>query len=411
MPPAPKCYVPRRRLYDALDGGADRLVTAVVGPPGCGKTVAVAAWVATQTKTPTVWMSCDERDAEPVSFWRGAVEAVQRRWPGSGADVRDLLDEDVPRLAEIAAAFSDEINELGEPVSIVVDDLHLAKEATTSIGVAIEAQPTAARWVLLSRADPALPLHQMRLRQELVELREDDLRLSADETAALALALGLQLHDGEAALLHERTNGWMAAVHLAALSLRGRGDTREFLLSFSGENRLVAEFLFAEVLSTLPVDVRQFLEDSSVLDELDSAACRAVSGRTDGYEILDALAAAGMLVSPLGDGESYGYHQLFRDLLQFRLRANSPERFVAMHKIAAEVYESRGEFDRAAAHFTTAGDDRAAFAVVRDHAVDLFVSRGGSAVERLVSVLDLRHATVEPGRAAAGRGRTRAGRR
>ena len=108
-----------------------------------------------------------------------------------------------------------------------------------------------------------------------------------------------------------------------------------------------------------------------------------------------------MLVSPDGDRGSYRYHQLFRDLLQSRLRDRSPERFVAMHKIAAQVHEDRWEFDRAAAHFTTAGDDRAAFAVLRDHAFDLFVSRGAPAVDRLVAALDLRHATAEPGRAAA----------
>ena len=163
----------------------------------------------------------------------------------------------------------------------------------------------------------------------------------------------------------------------------------------------MAEFLFAEVLGTLPADVRQFLEDTSVLDDLDGSACRAVTGRTDGPELLQSLSAAGMLVSPDGDGESHRYHQLFRDLLQSRLRDRSPERFVAMHKIAAQVHEGRREFDRAAAHFTIAGDDPAAFAVLRDHAFDLFVSGGASAVDRLVSVLDLRHAMAEPARAAA----------
>ena len=138
-----------------LDRGAEYPITVVVGPPGCGKTVAVASWVAKGPNAQTVWMSCEERDADPVRFWHGAVDALQRRWPLAGADVRDLLHDDLPPLADVAETFAGEINAIGEPVCIVVDDLHLAKEATPSVGVAIEAQRAPARWVLVSRADPA----------------------------------------------------------------------------------------------------------------------------------------------------------------------------------------------------------------------------------------------------------------
>ncbi len=398
-PPVPRCYVPRPRLHEALNRGAGVPLTTVVGPPGCGKTVAVASWLTRRPQGQTMWMSCDERDSQPVTFWRSLTEGLQRLWPDSWLDVRDLLDEDRPSLRDVAVAAANELDALGEPVTIVIDDFHVAREANASVALAIEALPRSTRLVLVSRADPALPLHRMRVQHELLELREQDLRLSPGETTALADALGLEL-DGEACrLLHERTDGWMAAVHLAAISLRGRDDAHEFLQMFSGESRLMAEFLLGEVLSRQPPHLRRFLEDSSVLDELDGPACRAVTGVAESADLLRDLSVENMLVAPRGDGLSYRYHQLFRDLLQYRLRANSPERFTALHKIAAEWYEARGEYDRAAAHLTTTGDDHAAYALLRDHAVDVLVTGGPAALDRLVSVLDLKRAVDEPGRA------------
>ena len=398
VPPVPRCYVPRPRLHDALDRGADLPLTIVVGPPGCGKTVLAASWVAQRSVGLTLWMSCDERDAHPVTFWRSLTQGLRRLRPDGWLEVLDLLDESGPSLYDVAFATTNELAALGEPITIVVDDFHVARAANPSVAVAIEALPRSARLVLVGRADPALPLHRMRVQHELLELREQDLRLSPGETTALADAFGLALDEEASGLLHERTDGWMAAVHLAAMSLQGREDAPDFLRGFSGEHRPMAEFLLEEVLSRQPPHIRRFLEDSSVLDELDGPACRAVTGVAESEDLLHDLSAENMLVMPRGDGFSYRYHQLFRDLLQYRLRASSPERFAALHKIAAEWYEARHEYDRAAVHLTTRGDDKASYALLRDHSFDVLLSGGPAALDRLVSALELRNAVAEPGR-------------
>ena len=398
-PPVPRCYVARPRLHEALDRGAGVPATIVVGPPGSGKTVAVASWLATRSDDPAMWMSCDGRDTDPATFWRDMTEGFRRLWPDHWLEVRDLLDEDRPSLGDVAVATANELDELGEPVTVVLDDFHVAKEANPSVAVALEALPPPVRFLFVSRADPELPLHRMRVQHELLELRDQDLRLSSDETAALAAALGLALDREASRLLYERTHGWMAAVHLAAISLRDRTDAQAFLQEFSGENRLMAEFLLGEVLNRQPPHIQRFLEDSSVLEDLDFAACRAVTGVAESADLIRDLSAENTLIMSRGDGYSYYYHQLFRDLLQYRLRTNSPERYAVLHEVAAKWYTAAGEFDRAVGHLTAAGNSQAAYALLRDHAYDMFLHGGPSAFDRVISVVDLQGAVDDPGRA------------
>jgi len=398
-PPVPRCYVARPRLHEALERGAGVPATIVVGPPGSGKTVAVASWLATRSDDAAMWMSCDGRDTDPATFWRDMTEGFRRLWPDHWLEVRDLLDEDRPSLGDVAVATANELDELGEPVTIVLDDFHVAKEANPSVAVALEALPPPVRFLFVSRADPELPLHRMRVQHELLELRDQDLRLSSDETAALAAALGLVLDREASRLLYERTHGWMAAVHLAAISLRDRTDAQAFLQEFSGENRLMAEFLLGEVLNRQPLHIQRFLEDSSVLEDLDFAACRAVTGVAESAELIRDLSAENTLIMSRGDGYSYYYHQLFRDLLQYRLRTNSPERYAVLHEVAAKWYTADGEFDRAVGHLTAAGNSQAAYALLRDRAYDMFLHGGPSAFDRVISVVDLQGAVDDPGRA------------
>ena len=156
-----------------------------------------------------MWMSCDERDTDAPTFWRGVTEGLNRRWPDRWMDVRDLLDEDRPSLGDVAVATVNELDRLGEPVTIVLDDFQVATDASPSVAVLVEALPPPVRVVLVSRADPPLPLHRMRVRQQLLEVRDDDLRLSAEETDALAAALGLALDpDISSCCTSAPTVGW-----------------------------------------------------------------------------------------------------------------------------------------------------------------------------------------------------------
>jgi LuxR family maltose regulon positive regulatory protein len=341
-------------------------------------------------------MSCDERDQDPELFWFGLVSALHQATADGWHDVRDLLDEDEPELDDVAVATVNELHALESPITIVVDDFQFAHAAGPTFSRIVEALPARVRVVVGSRGDPPLPLHRMRARGQVLELRDDQLRLTPDETREIVTLLGHELGDDSLLVLHERTEGWVAGVHLAAMSLGSADEPRDALRSFSGENRLITEFLAGEVIDRLPEDRQRFLRETSILEELSGPVCQAVTGVADSREILVGLAADNALIVPVGDIDTFRYHRLFRDVLRAQLRASDPEVEAVLHKAAARFYDENGEPLKAAVHFTAAGDKSGVFDLLREHALDIHYREGTAALHEFVELLDLTRAVVDP---------------
>jgi LuxR family maltose regulon positive regulatory protein len=243
--------------------------------------------------------------------------------------------------------------------------------------------------VVLSRADPPLPTARLRASGQLVELRADDLRFSVDDAAALLrAALELSLPDASVAALAARTEGWAAGLRLAALSLQGRPDADAFVQAFSGSHRYILDYLTEEVLERQPEPIRRFLLETSILERLSGELCDAVTDRTDGRAMLDAIDRANLFVVPLDDvREWWRYHQLFADLLRARLAHESPDRVPELHRNAAGWYERHGLADDAIGHALAAGDAPWAARLI-ERQVDMFLLRNEEAtLERWIAAL------------------------
>ena len=246
----------------------------MTGTAGTGKSVLLSSWAAARSPGRTAWLSCDPADADPRRFWTGFIEAFQPVAPGFGADGASLLRGPAVRLAGIAASIARDARKLPAGSAIVVDDFHYA---TVTAGLADLARCWPARTaqlVLSSRFDPPLPLHRLRMTGELCELRDRDLVLSLDESRDLLANLGVRVSPAELALLHQCTEGWAAALQMAALSLRGARDPARAARSLDIHSHPIAESFISEVLDQQPPEVARFMLDTSVLGGPDRACVR-----------------------------------------------------------------------------------------------------------------------------------------
>src|SRR5438874_1667689 len=277
--------VPRPRLSNRLNRGAESKLTLVSAPAGFGKTTLLADWlaaVAVDGRTVT-WLSLDQSDNHPASFWTDVIAALQTAEPHIGASAISILQS--PEPPPIEAVLTLLLNELGgmsTDVVLVLDDYHVidARDIHDGVAFLLDHLPPRLHLVIASRADPALPLARLRARGELVEVRAADLRFTPDEAAAyLNGAMGLALTARDVAALDERTEGWIAALQLAALSLRGRDDVAGFIADFAGDDRYIVDYLVEEVLERQPDRVRTFLLQTSILSRLTGPLCDAVTGR------------------------------------------------------------------------------------------------------------------------------------
>ena len=364
-------FVPRPRLLERLAQGMERGLTVVCTPAGFGKTTLLGDWTR-RSRRPAAWLSLDTGDNDPARFWRYVAEALDRVRPGVGEQVAMLLrGPQQPPLEAVATAVINEMAPLPDPVTLVLDDYHLieASPVHSSVSFLLDRMPPGLRLVLTSRADPPLPLARLRARGQLAELRAAELRFTLDETAAfLREATGLDLPTASIAALQDRTEGWVAGVQLAALSLQGRPDPAAFIATFAGSNRYVLDYLTEEVLARQPEQVVSFLLETSVLERLSGPLCDAVTDGTGGQARLEALDRANLFVVPLDEVRSWWrYHHLFADLLRVRLAQERPERVPELHRAAAAWHEEHGSADDAVRHALAAGEvDLAARLVERD---------------------------------------------
>lgn len=348
----------RPRLLELLDGSDRVPLTLVSAPPGYGKTTLVASWLAGHApKRRFAWVSLSEQDQHPASFWTYLLTAVERAAPGSGAHaIEQLATGDDKAVSELL----NELSVLPDDLTIVLDDYHLCDGPDVQRGMRLllEHLPPQVHLVVLSRADPGLPLARLRARGELVEIRASELRFTTQESAVYLNEVNdLHLDDHAVAALDNRTEGWAAAIQLAALSLRGRNDPAAFIADFSGDDRFVLDYLADEVLGRVPPATRQFLLRTSILDRLTGPLCDAVTGGAGGKAVLESLERQNLFVIPLDDQRRwYRYHHLFAEVLSAHLLDESADALPVLHQRASNWFADHGDPESAVRHAMAAGD-------------------------------------------------------
>ncbi len=371
-PELPGTLLTRSVLHQRLTAGARQRLTVVVGSAGAGKSVLLSSWAAARPAGLTSWVSCDEADASPVRFWSGFIEAPRGADPWFGADAADLLAMDGAMSADVTASLANDAAALTAGSAIVVDDFQYpAPAAARYMADLIERWPAGtAQLVLASRADPPLRLHRLRLAGELCELRDDDLGFSLAESRDLLANFGVEIAAADLAVLHERSEGWAAALQMAALSLRGARDPARAARALDVRSRAIAEYFITEVLDQQPPEIAGFMLDISVLGELTADACAAVTGRPDAAALLRTIDAAHLFLVALDEERtSFRYHHLARQLLRTELRARDRAREQVLQRRAAEYFESAGDARRAARYFLEVKQVDKALALLQDRVV------------------------------------------
>jgi LuxR family maltose regulon positive regulatory protein len=387
----PTTLVTRSVLHDRLAAGAGQRLTVVVGSAGAGKSVLLSSWAAARPAGLTCWLSCDKADADPVRFWAGFIEATRALVPGFGADAVDLLAMDKAMSADVTASIANDATKLPAGLAIIVDDFHVAAAAVSGdMTDLVECWPAGtAQLVLATRVDPPLRLHRLRMSGELCELRDRDLYFSLRECHDLLTNFGVEVAAGDLALLRQRSEGWAAALQMAALSLRATTDPVRAVRALDVRSQAIADYFIAEVLEQQPPEVAQFMLDTSVLAELTADACAAVTARQDAAALLRSIDAANLFLVALDDERSsFRYHHLVRRVLRAELRARDPAREQALQLRAAEWLEGTGDTRGAARHFLAAHQVTRALGLLQDKVVPDFLHSPEIPAELDLSTID-----------------------
>ena len=359
----------------------------VTGPPGAGKTTALASWSAASTTTERVaWVTLDDYDNQPGSFWSHVVKALRQ----AGVSLEETLPPPpharagghafLPQLASALAT-------LDPPVVLVLDDLHLltAPKPLAELAYVLRYARPGLRLVAAARIDPHFPLHRHRLAGELTEIRAADLAFTAGEADVLMAQHGLTLPAGAVNLITERVGGWAAGLRLAALSLDGHPDPGLFIKNLAAEDNALTSYLVDEVLDAQPPAQRELMLRTSILDQVSADVAGELTGDEQAGRTLAALARSGGFVQPLGHGW-YRYHPLLAEVLRLKLRLETPDRTPGLHRQAASWYQKNGPLEKAVAHAAAVNDwPLAARMVVDELAIgEVLKPRGSSPVAAML---------------------------
>ncbi|KWX75920.1 transcriptional regulator [Paenibacillus riograndensis] len=378
IPPARSKAVARPRLLERLNEGLQGKLTILSAAAGYGKTTLASEWLSVCGRR-AAWLSLDEGDNDPARFLTYLFAACRSIGVNIGEGVFAVLQSPQPPPAEsLLTTLLNEIASVSEPSILVLDDYHVitAEPVNQAVAFLLEHLPPQMHLVIATREDPALPLPRLRVRHQLTELRAADLRFNAAEAAEfLGGVMGLALSAEDVRLLESRTEGWIAGLQLAALSMQGRNDTTSFIQSFTGSHKFVLDYLIEEVLQQQPASIQAFLQFTSVLDKMCGPLCDAVLGkdsegasRSTGQRTLEYLEHANLFLIPLDNERRwYRYHHLFADLLRERLNQGlyppegGEEKSVSeLHLRASQWYEDNGFELEAFHHAAAAGDTRRA---------------------------------------------------
>lgn len=378
VPPSQPGVVPRPRLTKRLNEGLHRKLTLISASAGSGKTTLVSEWVA-GVERPAAWLSLDEGDNDPTRFLTYLVAALQTIAANIGEGVSSALGSPQPPPTEsLLTALLNETTTVPDDFVLVLDDYHVidATAVDDALVFVLEHLPPRMHLIIATREDPRLPLSRMRVRGQLSELRAADLRFTFSEAAEfLNQVMGLDLSVEEISAVESRTEGWIAGLQLAALSMRGREDVSGFIRAFAGDNRYILDYLVEEVLHRQPERVRGFLLQTSILDRLSGPLCDAITGQEESNALLEALERGNLFVVPLDDKRRwFRYHHLFADVLQARLTVEQPGHAPALHRQASEWYEQNGLPSEAIRHALAAEDFGRAASLVELAALEMLGS-------------------------------------
>ncbi|WP_256793912.1 LuxR C-terminal-related transcriptional regulator [Terrabacter sp. Ter38] len=393
IPEVRRGLVPRPRLVDGRARTSPPRLTLVSAPPGFGKTTLLASWAdAARTAGRAVaWVSLEGTEQQPTAFWSYVVSALDGAAPGVGAGALALLRSANPPVEAVLTLVLNELSARLEEVDLVLDDYHLADGPAIADDVAflLLHLPPHVHLVISTRADPALPLARLRARGELAEVRAAGLRFTIEEVAAyLNGVAGLDLTTSDIAALEARTEGWIAALQLAALSLTDREDVAGFIGGFAGDDRYLVDYLVEEVIGRQSADVRRFLLETSILEGLSGSLCDAVTQQDDGRAMLEHLDRSNLFVVPLdGTRHWYRYHHLFAEVLRTHLATEAPDRVADLHRRAARWYAVDAEPVLAVRHAVAAGDVELAADIMERSAIGLLRQRQEATVRGWVDVL------------------------
>lgn len=344
--------VARSRLRDRLERGDQPALTVVSAAAGFGKTTLVADWVA--DRPGTAWVSLDQRDNDPMLFWSYVIAALETVAPEVGKRARSVLRSAQSPTDIVVTMLINDLHAVRGEVTLVLDDYHTIefRPIHDAMTMLVERLPPQVHIVLVTRSDPPLPMASLRARGDLRELRAADLRFTPEEAATYlndTMELGLTPPDLEA--LEGRTEGWIAAIQLAALSMQGRDDPSDFIAEFAGDDRFILDYLAGEVLDRQSREIRDFLLRTSILTRLTGSLCEAVTDQTGGRAMLEHLDRANLFLVPLDDRRTwYRYHHLFGDVLQTRLLDEEPDRIADLHRRAIDWHEEHGDRPEAIGH-------------------------------------------------------------
>jgi LuxR family maltose regulon positive regulatory protein len=372
IPPTRSEIVQRPGLIERLNNGLDRKLTLLSAPAGFGKTTLVSHWVEYLRRNSNpdsqfikvAWLSLDQDDNDPVRFltyFIAALNQIDGIETDLGRGALSILNS--PQSLPPNTILISLINELAaipEKIVFVLDDYHLIEEQPIhqALVFLLENLPPQMHLVIATRQDPPLYLGRLRARDHMTELRAADLRFTSLEAADfLNQVMGLNLSSEDIAELETRTEGWIAGLQLAAISMRGYEDRANFIKSFTGGHRLVLDFLIEEVLGQQPENIQNFLLKTAILDRMTGSLCDAITGQENGQETLEILARANLFIVSLDEERHwYRYHHLFADLLRQRLRQTQPDQLPILYRTASEWHKQANTFNEAIEYLYRARD-------------------------------------------------------
>ncbi len=364
IPPVRSDVVPRPRLVNQLQLGIQRSLTLIAAPAGFGKTTLLSTWLELAS-LPAAWISLESDDDDLTRFWSYVFTALARVHPGSGTSALALLQASTlssqPPIETVLTLWINDLATLPHEIMLVLDDYHLitGQPIHRSVTYLVDHLPSQLHLIIVTRADPPLPLARLRTRGHLTEIRVADLRFTAEETASfLTHVHGFSLAASDVAALAARTEGWIAGLQLAALSMQGHKDISGFLKAFTGSHRYIIDYLVEEVLAQQPESVQTFLLQTAILERLQGSLCEAVMGEPfEGQAMLEQLEQINLFLTPLDDERLwYRYHQLFAEALRHRLQRRQRALVPELHRRASIWYEQHGLLRDAVHHALAAAD-------------------------------------------------------
>jgi LuxR family maltose regulon positive regulatory protein len=385
IPPTRPELVHRPRLIERLNASArpNCKLTLISTPAGFGKTTLISEWVQTvDGATPPItiaWLSLDEGDNDPARFLAYLIAALNQAEGGEAeigkGSLSMLHSPQQPPAKAVLTPLINEIATISDRMILVLDDYHAIESSQVDEALAflLENLPPQLHLVIVTREDPRLPLSRLRVRGQLTELRAADLRFTSSEAAEfLNQVMGLDLSTQDIAALERRTEGWIAGLQLAAISMQGHRDAASFIKSFTGSNRLVLDYLIEEVLNQQTQDVQNFLLQTAILNPMTGSLCDAVTSQENSQTILEMLERANLFIIPLdGERQWYRYHHLFAELLRQRLRQTQSEKLPILHIRAGQWYDRQGLKREAIKHFLAGRDYQGAAELISAIAIDI----------------------------------------